>query len=71
MTSLIGVALTFVFAAAAPAFAQQPGHDHTGAAADQVGSASVRFQTSCAPSVAADFNRAVALLHSFWFAASA
>jgi len=27
----------------------------------------VHFETSCAPSVAARFDRAVALLHSFWF----
>jgi tetratricopeptide (TPR) repeat protein len=27
----------------------------------------VRFETSCAPSVRADFNRAMALLHSFWY----
>jgi hypothetical protein len=31
---------------------------------------SVHFQTSCSPSVAAQFNRAVALLHSFEFGAS-
>jgi hypothetical protein len=43
-------------------------HDHPAGAADQVGSAHVSFQTSCAPAVAADVNRAVALLHSFWFA---
>jgi hypothetical protein len=49
-----------------PTFAQHEGH--AAASADQIGSASVRFETSCAPAVAADFNRAVALLHSFWFA---
>ena len=31
----------------------------------------VQFQTSCSPALQADFNRAVALLHSFWFNASA
>jgi tetratricopeptide (TPR) repeat protein len=30
----------------------------------------VNFQTSCKPAVKDDFNRAVALLHSFWFAES-
>jgi hypothetical protein len=30
----------------------------------------VTFETSCAPAVGADFNRAVALLHSFWFSAA-
>ena len=47
------------------AFAQ---HDHTAAGADQVGTAGVSFLTSCAPALRQDFNRAVALLHSFWFA---
>jgi tetratricopeptide (TPR) repeat protein len=41
---------------------------HAAGSADQVGSASVSFQTSCAPALRPDFNRAVALLHSFWFA---
>jgi hypothetical protein len=31
----------------------------------------VTFETSCDPALGADFNRAVALLHSFWFGASA
>ena len=31
----------------------------------------VSFATSCDPKVGAEFNRAVALLHSFWFGASA
>jgi hypothetical protein len=43
-------------------------HDHPAGAADQIGGAHITFQTSCDPAVAADFNRAVALLHSFWFA---
>ena len=30
----------------------------------------VSFQTSCSPAVQADFDRAVAMLHSFWFQAS-
>jgi hypothetical protein len=28
---------------------------------------SVAFQTSCKPEVQSDFNRGIALLHSFWF----
>lgn len=36
--------------------------------ASQVGSDNVDFSTSCAASTADDFNRAVALMHSFWFA---
>ena len=41
---------------------------HGPMAPDQIGSASVKFDTSCAPAVKDDFNKAVALLHSFWFA---
>src|SRR5918995_1432353 len=54
---------------ASPVFAQtQPQHDHALAGGDQVGGDSVSFVTSCAPALRQDFNRAVALLHSFWFA---
>lgn len=45
------------------AFAQHEEHGAT----DQFGSASIKFDTSCAPAVKADFNKSVALLHSFWF----
>jgi hypothetical protein len=58
--------VTVLCVLAVPAWAQTPQHDH--AATGEVGSASVRFETSCAPTVAPDFNRGVALLHSFWFA---
>src|SRR5687767_6306090 len=60
-----------LFLAASPAVAQaqaQAQHDHATAGADQIGSDSVSFLTSCAPGLRQDFNRAVALLHSFWFA---
>ncbi len=36
--------------------------------ANLCGTAGVSFQTSCAPALRQDFNRGVALLHSFWFA---
>jgi hypothetical protein len=49
----------------AAAFAQHEGHGAM--APDQIGSASVKFETSCAPAVKDDFNKAIALLHSFWF----
>jgi tetratricopeptide (TPR) repeat protein len=39
-------------------------HEHSAASTD-VGR--VSFSTSCRPEVASEFNRAVALLHSFWF----
>jgi tetratricopeptide (TPR) repeat protein len=47
----------------AAAVAQHAGHGPVDAG--KLGS--VQFQTSCAPAQRADFNRAVALLHSFWF----
>ena len=58
--------LAFVLAATltVPAVAVAQ-HEQHAAGAPQLGT--VSFQTSCAPSVAADFNRAVALLHSFEF----
>jgi tetratricopeptide (TPR) repeat protein len=57
----IACVLTFVLAIPSAAFAQHEQH----AAGNQLGT--VAFQTSCAPAVAADFNRGVALLHSFEF----
>ena len=47
------------------AFAQ--GEEHGAMSPNQIGSASVKFETSCAAAVKDDFNKAVALLHSFWF----
>jgi tetratricopeptide (TPR) repeat protein len=47
------------------AAAQHEGHGAM--SPDRIGSASVKFETSCAPSVREGFNKAVALLHSFWF----
>ncbi len=40
------------------------GHHHS-MTAEELGI--VHFQTSCSPKVEADFNRGVALLHSFWY----
>ena len=54
--------LAIALAAQVPAIAQH--EQHAGHAA-QLGT--VQFQTSCSPSVQPDFNRAVALLHSFEF----
>jgi tetratricopeptide (TPR) repeat protein len=51
--------------AAGNAFAQH--EDHAAMSPDRIGSASVKFDTSCAAGVRDDFNKAVALLHSFWF----
>ena len=65
MKLVIGLALSFAIALATPARAQ---HAHPAQGGDNVGTAGVSFQTSCAPALRQDFNRAVALLHSFWFA---
>ena len=62
-TALLALCATLLFAPAA--WAQH--EEHAGSAADQIGSASVRFETSCAPAVRADFNTGVAMYHSFWF----
>jgi hypothetical protein len=53
--------------ASVPAFAQ---HDHPegGKPPDRLGT--VHFETSCSPAVEKDFDRSVALLHSFWFSAA-
>ena len=43
-------------------------HEHHGGMdPDQIGATHVKFETSCAPAVREDFNKGVALLHSFWF----
>jgi tetratricopeptide (TPR) repeat protein len=62
-TAVYALAATLLFASSAAAQHEE----HGAAAADQVGSASVRFETSCAAPVRADFNTAVAMYHSFWF----
>ena len=49
----------------APAVAQHESHGGGPLPVDQVGA--VDFQTSCSTAVKADFNSAVAQLHSFWF----
>ena len=64
MKLLISMATTLCLLSA-PAFAQHEHHDGGPLSAAQVGT--VAFQTSCNPAVKMDFNRAVALLHSFWF----
>lgn len=62
---LIGTSCITALAAGA-AIAQ---HRHEGAAAAQRLGA-VHFATSCSPAVQAEFDRGVALLHSFWFSAA-
>ncbi|MGH9218227.1 MAG: hypothetical protein ACRD1W_02930, partial [Vicinamibacterales bacterium] len=59
---LCGLALTVVLVCPVLAFAQ---HEQHGAGAERLGT--VNFETSCKAETRADFNRAVALLHSFEF----
>jgi hypothetical protein len=58
-------AALLLLVAAVPAVSQQHAHPES---AERLGS--VHFQTSCSQAVAPQFNRAVALLHSFEFGAS-
>src|SRR5687768_14967069 len=57
---LCGLALTVILACPVLAFAQ---HEQHGGGAEKLGT--VNFETSCKAETRADFNRAVALLHSF------
>ena len=65
----VGIAVFVAIADTAATTAQQAPatHDH-GAPAAKLGA--VHFATSCAPAVQAEFDRGVALLHSFWFSAA-
>ena len=58
--------LVFTFCAVA-AFAPGALAQHEHGSSDAAALGSVNFPTSCAPSVQPDFNRGVALLHSFWY----
>ncbi|MDP1930752.1 MAG: hypothetical protein Q8L60_04785 [Gammaproteobacteria bacterium] len=49
-------------------FAQHSDHDHGIPSAEEIGSTNVSFSTSCDAATADNFNRGVALIHSFWFA---
>jgi tetratricopeptide (TPR) repeat protein len=46
--------------------AQAQDHEHSAGAPTEAELGAVTFETSCQPQVAADINRGVALLHSFW-----
>ncbi|HEV7867720.1 MAG TPA: hypothetical protein VGO90_08565, partial [Chthoniobacteraceae bacterium] len=59
---LLVIALTF----AGPAVAADD-HDHGSGARPPATLGKVSFQTSCEAKVQAQFERGVALLHSFWF----
>lgn len=66
MTRTITFARALLLAAVLPGPIAAQGHPHS--AGDGLGT--VHFATSCRPSVAPQFNRAVALLHSFEFGAA-
>jgi hypothetical protein len=55
-------------AALLPSLAAAQQHEHGAAPAERLGK--VQFETSCDASVRDGFNRGVALLHSFWYAAA-
>ncbi len=67
---------SFLAALALALVMASPGHAHEPAATgavtelDEAAVGSVNFETSCSPEVKQQFNRAIALLHSFWFAAA-
>src|SRR5687768_15085964 len=50
-----------------PTIASAQGEVHTRLGPDQIGASYVKFDTSCAAAVRDDFNKGVALYHSFWF----
>ncbi len=58
---IVGLAASL---SAGPAFAQHE-HSREGTPPERLGT--VHFATSCSPEVEKDFDRSVALLHSFWF----
>src|SRR5688572_7610568 len=61
---VISLTILLALVAAAPAAAQMQ-HDHGDHVHERLGT--VSFRTSCKPDVQADFQRGVALLHSFWY----
>jgi len=59
------LALTIVLIPLSSAVRAQDGHAHDGPAPERLGQ--VHFPSACRPAVQARFERAVALLHSFWY----
>jgi tetratricopeptide (TPR) repeat protein len=62
---LIASLLVLTLIGGAPAMAQGHQHGATSHNGEQLGT--VSFATSCSPAVKVDFERGVALLHSFWY----
>jgi hypothetical protein len=65
--TVVGLALAAVLVAP-PVLGQPPQHEHAGTPPERLGT--VHFETTCAPAMRERFDRAVALLHSFWFGAA-
>jgi len=61
------VALAIATALAVGIAAQHDGGQHAGPVSDE-GLGRAHMDTSCSPAVAADFDRALVLLHNFWYA---
>ena len=67
MKRVVLVTLTCICTGLLPAAALAQHEQHGGTPPDDIGARHVNFTNSCAPDVRADFNKGVALLHSFWF----
>jgi tetratricopeptide (TPR) repeat protein len=69
MKRFLKASIVFAFVSLAPAtsFGSQVQHDH-GSPTGRLGT--VHFANSCSKAVAQEFDRGVALLHSFWFSAA-
>jgi len=67
MKRLAFVALVIATALAVRIAAQHDGGQHAGPVSDE-GLGRVHMDTSCSPAVSPDFDRALALLHNFWYA---
>lgn len=64
---ILSIVALSLMAMPAGLWAQDHDHGSAGSASGSEHLGKVHFQTSCAPEVSAKFDRAVALLHSFWF----
>jgi tetratricopeptide (TPR) repeat protein len=63
------IALLVTAASALVMFAQHEGHEPSRSASEE-GLGRTHMETYCSPAVAAEFDRALALLHNFWYARS-
>ena len=60
-------ALAITILSSGLAHAQQASYDHSSAVSEE-GLGRAHMDTSCSPTVAAEFDRSLALLHNFWYA---